>query len=227
VAEVDVVRVVVLGIGLVGVLAAAGQVVRARGERPLAPFSLVIGAAGLAASAGLSVLLPPIAFKTPVLWALLVGGALMGLLAGRAVRVGHGPRGVLVRGGAWHLLPASLALAGLQVAAFANTIDGVVVATAAIVACTAFAVASGALVLLRGSVVRLRAPSVAASLPARSSVAASLPAPSTRAPAAAPAAPPATPLAVSPVRISCSACGAGVQAGWRHCVTCGATLAWG
>jgi len=141
----------------------------------------------------------------------------MGLLAARAVRVNRDQRGVLVHGGAWHLLPASLALVGLQVAAFANTIDGVVVATAAVVACTAFAVASGALVLLRGSVVRLRA----------SSVAAPSPAPSTRAPAAAPPAPPATPLAVSPVRISCSVCGAGVQAGWRHCITCGATLAWG
>ena len=41
-----------LGMGLVGVLAAAGQVARARGDRPVAPFSLVIGAAGLAASAG-------------------------------------------------------------------------------------------------------------------------------------------------------------------------------
>jgi len=215
VAEIDVVRLVALGIGFVGVLAAAAQVVRARREHALAPFSLVVGAAGLAASAALAVLLPPIAFKTPVLLALLVGGALMGLLAGRAVRVGHDSRGVLVRGGAWYLFPASLALAGLQVAAFANTIDGVVVATAAIVACTAFAVAAGALVLLRGSVVWLRASSVAASSSARPD----------EAPAAARLVVP-LPAAIG-VLISCGACGAPVQAGWRHCVTCGATLAWG
>ncbi len=218
----DAVRLVALGMGLVGVLAAAGQVARARGDRPVAPFSLVIGAAGLAASAAMAVLLPPIAFKTPVLLALLVGGALMGLLAGRAVRVGHDSRGVLVRGGAWHLLPASLALVGLQVSAFAGTIDGVVVATAAIVACTAFAFASGALVLLRGSVVRFRASPVA-SLRA-SSAAASSPARSAEAPVAAPLA--AARLAPSRVRISCGVCGAPVQAGWRHCVTCGAILNW-
>jgi hypothetical protein len=218
VAEGDVVRLVALGIGLVGVLAAAGQVARARGARPVAPFSLVIGAAGLAASAAMAVLLPPIAFKTPVLLALVVGGALLGLLAGRAVRVNHEARRVLVRGGAWHLLPASLALVGLQVTAFAGTIDGVVVATAAIVACTAFAVASGALILLRGSVARFRASSVASFR--ASPVAASSPARSAEAP-------PAAPAAASRVRISCGVCGAPVHAGWRHCVTCGATLARG
>jgi hypothetical protein len=43
------------------------------------------------------------------------------------------------------------------------------------------------------------------------------------------AAPPA--LAAGPrtaaVVITCAACGSPVSVGWRHCVTCGAALAWG
>ena len=177
---------------------------------------------GCGATAALAVLLPPIEFKPPVLWALLVGGALLGALAGRAVGVRRDPGGVLVQGGAWHLLPASLALVGLQVAALAGSIDGVVVATAAIVACAAFAAAAGALVVTRGSVAGLRA-----AAPVAGGAAPGVPIPR---PGPPPATPAATPSAVAPgrvpVRASCGSCGAAVHMGWNHCVTCGAALAW-
>ncbi len=224
------VRLAALGIGVVGLLAAVGSMVRFHGERPLASLSLLLGMAGLGASAAMAVLLPPIAFHTPVLWALLAGGALAGLLADRAVRVRHDPRGVLVRGGAWHLLPAAVALLSLQVAGFAGSLDGVVVATAAIVACAAFAVAAGGLLLARGSIVRLRVAPAAA--PAAVGQPGAMPA--LAAPAAAwsagalPVSPSAaSPPAARPVRATCGACGSPVRAGWRHCVTCGAALAWG
>lgn len=251
-AEVDAVRLAALGIGLVGLLAAAGGIVRFRGERPLAPFSLVLGAAGLAASAAMSVLLPPISFKTPVLWGLLGGGALLGLLASRAVRVRRDPGGIVVKGGAWHLLPASLALVGLQVAGFARSIDGIVVSTAAIVACTAFAVAAAGVLLLRGSTARLRPGSVMVAAGGPAAFAApptivrttTLPPASIRsaAPVAAPVDSPSVPVGPPPaadvpsgpagprtagVVISCAGCGGPVSVGWRHCVSCGAALAWG
>ena len=212
---VNAVRLAALGLGVIGLVAAAGGALRARGDRQLAPVSIILGIAGLGLGAVMAVLLPPIAFKTPVLLALLAGGALAGFLAGRAVRVRRDPRGVIRRGGAWHLLPAAVALAALQVAAFAGSIDGVVVATAATVACAAFAVAAGALVLARGALARRRAASVAAPVV---TAAAPSPRPATG--------PPASSAPASPVRTLCGTCGAAVHAGWNHCVTCGAALAW-
>jgi len=227
VAELDVVGLLALGIGLVGLLATAAAMVRSRGARPLAPFSVLLGAAGLAVTAAMSVLLPPIVFKSPVLWALLAAGALLGLLAGAAVRVRRDPRGVLVQGGAWHLLPASLALVGLQVAALAGSIDGVVVATAAIVACASLAVAASGTLLLRGSAAWIQrghaAPAVKlGAMAAEPGALAAEPA------AVAATPPPAVPARRTPagVVISCAACASPVSVGWRHCVSCGAALAW-
>jgi hypothetical protein len=212
---VNAVRLAALGLGVIGLLAAVGGTLRGRGDRQLAPLSTVLGAAGLGLSAAMAVLLPPIAFKTPVLWTLLAGGALAGLLAGWAVHLRRDPRGIVLRGGAWHLLPAAVALVALQVAAFAGSIDGLVVSTAATVACAAFAAAAGALVLARGALARPRAVSVAAPV-------VTAPAPSPR-PATGP---PASSATASPVRTLCGTCGAAVHAGWNHCVTCGAALAW-
>ncbi len=226
------VRLAALGIGFVGALAAGVGVVRSRGDRTLAPLALLLGVAGLAVSAALAVLLPPIAFKAPVLWALVGGGAVVGILAGMTVRVRGAPGVVFVRGGTWHLLPAALALVGLQLAGLADSLDAVVLATAAVVGCVAFAVGAVALVVLRESATRLRpvvatAPAVAAAV---ASAAGTSP-PATR-PTVAPSATAAWPVSAprprpaTSVRMACSACGSPVRAGWRHCVTCGAALAW-
>lgn len=230
---VDAARLAGLVIGIVGVAVAAASAARTQGERPLALLSLVLGVVGIAVAAALTVLLPPIPLADAVLWVLVLGGACVGVLAAAAVRIRRDHRGLVIRGGAWHLVPVSVALVGLQVAAWAGTSDGVVIAAAAIVACASFVAAAAAVMLLRAGIVRLgpvtaghavtpaggpfpalrpAAPAAAAEVAAGSSLSASRP-----------SAPAGSGVLVGVV---CGACGASVRSGWRHCVTCGATLAW-
>jgi hypothetical protein len=212
---VAVVRLAALGLGLAGVLGSGVGIRRSRGERPLAPLSLLLGCAGLAVGAALAVLLPPITFHDPLPWLLLGGGAIAGLVGGLLVHVQREPRGTVVRGGAWHFLPAAIALLALQVAGLAGSLDAVVLATAATVTCVAFAVAATSVVVIRGTATR-----------ARPGETVTVPAPGGVPPVLAPAAPGGARPAAAPVRITCGSCGAPVAPGWRHCVSCGSALAW-
>jgi hypothetical protein len=209
------VRLAALGLGLAGVLGAGVGIRRSRGERPLASLSLLLGCAGLAVGAALAVLLPPITFHDPVLAVLLGGGGVVGLIAGLAVHVRRDQGGTVVRGGAWHFLPAATALLALQVAGLAGSLDAVVTATAATVASVAFAVAATSVVVVRGAATRAGRTEMV-----------TVPALPGAPPALAPAAPGDPRPAAAPVRITCGSCGAPVAPGWRHCVTCGSALAW-
>ena len=201
------VRLAAFGLGLFAVLVTMGQILRSRGERMLAPWVLLVGVAGLATSAVLAVLLPPIALHGPLLAACVTGGALVGVAAGVVVRARRDSVGVVVGGGSWHMLPAALALLGLQASGVAGSLDGVVIATTALVAATAFAVGAAATVVIRGTL----APAPVPALPGGGD---------------APAVPsPPASAGGGTVRITCGSCGAPVATGWRHCVTCGAVLA--
>lgn len=150
-AEVGIVGLASVGLGLIGLLASVVAVLRAPAERRLAARSLLVGVAGLALTAVLVVVLPPLSFSTPVLWALVALGGIAGLVAGGAVRIRRYTQGVRLVGGTWHLLPAAVALLALQVVGVAEWRDGVVIAAGAIVASTAFAVGAVVLVVVRGA----------------------------------------------------------------------------
>jgi hypothetical protein len=217
------------GLGLIGLLSAVAGALRARGDHALAPFALAICAAGLCASAALSVLLPPIAFKPPVLAALLVVGGLLGAVAGCRVALRPGARGAIARGGGWHPLPAGLAIGGLQAAGIARSPDGVVLASAALLAGAAFVGAATVILLGRGLWTSRRRPRGVASGDRGGIASGSRTAPGRS--AAGTGAAPGVPYSGARVRVArvhatCGACGGAVTPGWRHCVGCGATLDW-
>lgn len=227
-AAVDLARLGAVAVGLFGLLVALRGTVRLRGEYQLSPLSIALGVAGLAASCALSVLLPPIVFHDVALWALLVGGGLVGLAAGANVGLRRGPSGVVARGGGWHTLPAAVALGGLQVSGVAGSGDGAILATAGLLASAALAAGAGSLLLLRWSVLRSRGVPAPGSLVA---VAAHQDGPAGPAASALTARPSAergvaSAGRIASVRSTCAACGSPVAPGWRHCVTCGAALAW-
>ena len=149
-------------LGLAGVGASAVALLRAPAEHSLATWSAIVGVTGVAATAVLAVVLPPISFHPAVLWGLVGVGVVLGLLAGSAVGVRRGPGGVAIRGGAWHLMPAAVALLALQGAGVAESADGAVFATAAIVVCTAFAGGAVLVVAARGAGARPRSDGAAA-----------------------------------------------------------------
>ncbi len=155
-AGVSAVGVVSVGLATVGVVVAVAAIRRAPAERRLGPWSALVGLMSLTATAVLAVVLPPISFHRAVLWGLLGGGAILGLAGGSAVRVRRDPAGVLLSGGAWHLLPAAVALLSLQLVSLASWLDGVVFATAGIVSSTAFAAGAGLLVIARAALSRGR-----------------------------------------------------------------------
>lgn len=226
-AQLDVLSVAAVAVGSLGVLVSGMAVLRAPRERRLVPSALLIGVAGLALTAALAVARPPISFHPPVLWGLLVGGAVTGALAGLAVRVRIHQGGVLARGGAWHLLPAAIALLALQAASAAGSLDGVVWTTAAIVAGTAFAGGAVLLVVVHASVVRRRAKRTA---PGNAPVPAPVGAAVAAAIVTAGGDGAGTAVDVAPHRAaphpqqdrSCAACGTVLAPGGRFCSGCGA-----
>jgi len=225
---------VALGSAGLLMLGALWAVARGRGQRPFSGFSLLLGAG----AAALTVVLPALAFgavlKVPVMTALLVGGALAGLVLGLRPRLGSVDGTVTLAGGAWLGVPLALSVACLQVAGALQSADGVILAVGALHIAAALVVGSAfILVVRRLALGRVRpAAGVLPAVPVSSSAASvSAMPPSVVAPA--PTAPPRTVGAgpagfrTADVVITCAACGSPVSVGWRHCVSCGAALAWG
>ena len=237
----DVATLVALGSAGLVMLVALWGVARARGQRALSGFSLLLGAA----AAALTLVLPALTFgavlKPPVMASLLVAGAVVGLVLGLRPRLRLAGGGVTVSGGAWFGVPLALSIACLQVAGVVQSADGVILAVGGLHVAAALVVASAFVLVARrlamGRAGPAPSPVLAAIAPA--AVAPALVAPALVAP------PPASPARAAPgtqvpapaapvpgqrtagVVMTCAACGSPVSVGWRHCVACGATLAWG
>jgi len=139
---------------------------RLHGQRPFSGLAVALGVLSPGVSLAMYWLLLDVNLKPGALWGLLAGGAVVGVLTGRAVPVyARGPL-VLARASGWHLLPPSAAIAAMQITGVKGSFDAVVLALAGMYAATGFTFGACAALLVRRASVRRAPVSARASAPA-------------------------------------------------------------
>lgn len=148
-----------VALGLAGLIAVTGLIALLRRPRAVSTGGLLIGSAATAAVAAFYWTRFGVELKGGAAIALLLGGALAGLAAGRSLTL-TGIGSPTVAGCVTRLQsPYLLALAGVQAAGAFQSIDWLIVTFAALVAASAFSVVGSLTLAVRVDRLRRRPPS--------------------------------------------------------------------
>jgi hypothetical protein len=178
------------------VLLALWTGVRMHAERQLSNIGVLLSAGSAVLALVIYELTLDVDLKWEAILGLLTGGAAIGIFAGRSIPLYIRQSRPVVRKSGWHLVPAMLAIAALQVTGARESFEGIVLALAALYATTAFGAIACVVLLVRRLVVRPSADS-----------------------AINPGA--AAPPVEGP---RCRRCGELVRRNWSYCIGCGARL---